>query len=150
MNAREALQLPEHEFLQEVAKVIVPKPWEHVGGIVNCRCSLCGEETVDNGVTCGGQGLEHMHYWPEGSSCNVPHVKLTEPLEVIAQRLKERVVRESNCDTYVLCGAFVCHGREYIDCWGVSTKEILCWLALSASPQEQIACCLVTLGLWEI
>ncbi len=128
MKASDALKLSMEKFMVEVSRAIAPKPWKHDLHWTDqvykcCRCHR------DFSIITG------LKPFP----CAVPP-NLTEAPEVIARQLRDQ------CDKSKLKQAvsLLCPD-EYAELADGDN-----WFAYNATPQEQIVCCFVALGLMEI
>lgn len=131
MKAIDALKLPREKFDEVVSATITKKPWPHSKPIGDL-CTKCGKEITDRNMVTAE--------WYE--PCSVPP-KLDRPLEVVARELRDK------CDKDKLEKAafdFYFPGNHHHFQYEVSTH----WYAYDATPEEQIACCLVASGDWEI
>ena len=130
-NALDMLKLDPDAFMVEVSRAISPKPWGHrrvrPKGLMaspNDLCFNCQEFAV-------------------GDECPVPPT-ITDPPEVVARKLRDkanismvrRAIRECGF-TQDSTNDSAVHALDY-------------WYAYDATPYEQITCCLVARGLWQV
>lgn len=143
MKAIDALKLPREKFDEVVSATITKKPWPHSKPIGDL-CTKCGKEITDRNMVTAE--------WYE--PCSVPP-KLDRPLEVVARELRDKCDKDklekaafSLISTRIKLRAsndFYFLGNHHFQ-YEVSTH----WYAYDATPEEQIACCLVASGDWEI
>jgi hypothetical protein len=135
MNARDALKLPMDQFKMEVSRVITPKPWPHDYNLIKGCCPRCNVP-----ISNGAEWLP-----AENQPCTVPP-KLTGSLADIAFDLRDKA---GPCGDMLhamqdICKLKTCKFHDVMY-WSMPM-----WFAFIATPQEQIACALVALGLWEV
>jgi hypothetical protein len=155
MKARDMLQLSDERFREEVSRAISPKPWKHRVSpyMEGCECVHCGHKLVLDKMKpkqeVWAPGHWQMVFVSEG--CPVPP-KLTDPLEVVVRKLRDR------CRTENREGKFLDAMQDYLFDMLPATmahsscieRTMLYWLSGESSVQEEIALRLVALGLWEM
>ena len=152
-NALNMLKLEPDAFMVEVSRAISPKPWHHSlrersPKTPEERCSRCDAR---RGVRLGfayemiGVDTPWMSKLTREDTeyCPVPPT-ITDPPEVVSRKLRDkanismvrRAIRECGF-TQDSTNDSAVHALDY-------------WYAYDATPYEQIACCLVALGKWQV
>lgn len=160
-NALEMLKLEPDEFMRKVSLVVSKKPWPH--NIFECgvvashiECSKC--HTVFSGAEASHATPRDILWAPghlstiwELPGCPVPPA-LTEPVEVWAFRLRDQVEAQGKSDPAEVAMVIVRAGSVARFHTGAeaNTERFLRWWVRKATPEQQIAVCLVALGHWRI
>ena len=141
-NALDMLKLDPDAFWLEVRKVYCEKPWAHY--FLNRHdgtygCSRCHKTHTIAELYPDGRHMSQERIAP----CTVPP-PLTEAPEVVARKLKDKASRSMVRWAIRECGFTQDSTNDSaVHAWDS-------WYAYDATPCEQIACCLVALGLWQI
>jgi len=143
-NALDMLKLDPDGFWLEVRKVYCEKPWEHYFLYRHDGtfwCSRC--HTVHTIVELYPDG-KHMSQ-EAVEPCTVPP-PITDPPEVVAMRLRDEPQKRGHTDMPEAISAV---NRALGGKCGCDFCLLYHW-GFTFTPQQQIACCLVALGLWQI
>lgn len=146
MKASDALKLPADEFWQEVSRAVSPPPWPHDFVFLSPRyCCLRCKRRFQIYDIYGKDGKHISGLLPE--PCTEPP-RLTDPLEVVARQLQDQV---DFFDLKRVCERwrprFARTSQRVVrEDYAFSAMECFAM----ARPEEQVACCLVALGKWEI
>lgn len=126
VQVKDMLMLKADEFWREVSRAVSPKPWKHDRN-VDDHCPRCGVMITDRGMVTK----------ETATPCTVPP-RLMDAPEVVVRRLRDA------CDK-----ARLAHVVERL-CPLAAAFAGDSWYAYYATPREQVACCLVSLGDWEM
>ncbi len=142
MTIKEAMQLTDAQFWLEVSRAITPGPWQHdyrycYDGRYHCLRCNCYEKIVDL--------YEDKHLNPAlPAPCPIPP-PLKDPPEVLAFRLRDRALQQAGIQKIEMAVQQLLGGANTL------SDSLLRhhYMAYTATPREQVTCCLVALGLWE-
>jgi len=126
-------------FWLEVSRAITEAPYQHdwiPASLGTRKCRLCNRWVDLRDCPNGTPPVDGCNYPPD----------LTKPPEVVAFRLRNKAVMETDAETWDKAKGDLWYATGHPHGWSMNHVD---WFADFATPEQWIACCLVALGKWR-